>query len=257
MNEIKRLKKQFQDGKITKEAYLAALQSLLDGQDINQEEFDAAKEFDPATDDEKPIFTQEDVNGMVSREVSTRIRGILKKAGVTVDVPNKGLADKLVELVKNGEGKSPDANDQELKKLRADAARVPELESQLKKAAVENAVIQAVGKYQPHNAQQVIRALNADYSDLLQFDEDTGALKRGSVEKAVKRIAEVEPNLFQNPKGDVDNEDDDQGGQGGQGGAGFQGRPPGGGSGGGKGNKAEAIAAEGLKLMGLGKTESK
>lgn len=75
---------------------------------------------------------------------------------------------------------------------------------------LENAVLCTAGKFNPVNAAQVVLALNADYGSQIEYDDVTGELIAGSVERALERLVKAEPNLFQNP-GDT--------------GSGFRGRP--------------------------------
>lgn len=70
----------------------------------------------------------------------------------------------------------------------------------VRKMAIENAVLQHAADLQPVNPGQVVLALNTDYADLLDFNEDTGQLTAQSVKRALKRLAENEPNLFHSPE---------------------------------------------------------
>ena len=111
---------------------------------------------------------------------------------------------------------------------------------------LENAVLKMTGKHKPINLAQVVRAL-ADYSDHIEYD-DEGKLVGKSVEKAIRKMAEAEPNLFVAATGE---EDDDGSGTG----PGFKGKPPGGGSPpAGAAEKFAAKKREALEMLGI-KTE--
>lgn len=239
---IKQLQAQYKAGKLTKEAYLAALKELLDGKEISQEDHDGAKDFDP-TKDGVAIYTQEDVDGMVTRKALGLVRKALKDAGVTVDVDNKGLLPKVAELAKAGtDQKPPTATEQEITELRKKADKYDAVAGDTKRLTLENAVLRVAGKFNPHNPAQVVRALKEDYGAQVEYDDLTGELIPGSVEKAIGRLVKAEPNLFQDPAG---------AGAGAAGG-GFGGKPPGGGTPPAGGTTdLEKKKAEALKLMGF------
>lgn len=250
MDELKKLQALYKAGKIKKDDYLKQLKELLDGKDITQEEHDEAKDYDPEKDTGKAIYTQEEVDGMVSRKAVTLVRKALKAAGVNVDVPNKELLPKVAELAKAGtDQKAPSADEKEVAQLRKDAAKVPELEKGYKNLQLENAVLKAAGKYNPHNPAQVVRALMADYHGLIEYDDITGEVNPQSIGKAIKRIAENEPNLF---KGADENGSDENGGDTG---GGFRSKPPGGPGGKPDAQKLAAKKAEALELMGIKKPQ--
>jgi len=242
MGEIKKLQAQYKAGKLTKEAYLTALKELLDGKEITQEEHDGAKDYDP-TKDGAAIYTQEDVDGMVTRKALGLVRKALKDAGVTVDVDNKGLLPKVAELAKAGtDQKPPTATEQEIADLRKKANQYDAVAGDMKSLTLENVVLRVAGKFNPHNPAQVVRALKADYSVQVEYDDLTGELMPGSVEKAIGRLVKAEPNLFQDPNG---------AGAAAASGS-FGGKPPGGGTPpAGTPTDLEKKKAEALKLMGF------
>ena len=243
MKDIKTLQAQYKAGKLTKETYLAALKELLESKDISQEEHDGAKDFDPAKEG-AAIYTQEDVDGMVTRKALGLVRKALKDAGVTVDVDNKGLLPKVAELAKAGtDQKPPTATEQEIVELRKKADKYDAVAGDMKSLTLENVVLRVAGKFNPHNPAQVVRALKADYSAQVEYDDLTGELMAGSVEKAIGRLVKAEPNLFQDPAGD--------GTPGGGTGGSFAGKGPGGGSAStGNPTDMDKKKAEALALMG-------
>lgn len=254
MNKLKKLQKDYQAGKLTKAQYDAAVKDLLDDEDINQDEYDEALDFDPEDGgDDKPIYTQADMDAVVVKKARQLVRKAAREAGLDVaDFKPNELLSKVAELAAAGVGKEA-ATDDETKALRKKAAAYDDLAPKNKALVVENAVLKAAGKYNPVNPAQVVRALNADYADLLEYDEETGELEGKSVQKAIKRIAEVEPNLFKQPEGGEDEEDDQEELDGG---TGFAGKTPGGAAAG-KGKqqkeatKLATTKASALELMGL------
>jgi len=221
---LKELQAQYRAGKLTKEQYLAKLKELLDGQDIDQKEYDEAKDFDPKDPDDEPKYSQREFDAQLLPAAVRKLRKELKAQGVDLDVNNKELLAKVVELAKLGQGKEP-PKDSELAKevdgLRKDAGKVPGLQAENTRLAMENAVFRVAGKYNPHNPARVAQTLLADpaYTEMLeQNDEGTGYTSK-SLDRAIKRIAEAEPYLFRAA-------DDETGGQ--QQRPGFSGKPPGG-----------------------------
>lgn len=89
----------------------------------------------------------------------------------------------------------------------------------MQKIMLENAVLKMTGTHKPVNTAQVVRALD-DYSHLLDYEDD-GTINGKSVERAIRKLAEAEPNLFVVVEGGEGNED--------LGGGGFKGKGPGGG----------------------------
>lgn len=247
MEELKKLQGLFNAGKIKKDDYLKQLKELLDGKEITQEEYDGAKDYDPEDGGEKPIFTRTEAEAMAFRKACSMVRKAMKEVGVTVDVPNKELLGKVAEFAKAGtEKEKPTATEQEITDLRKKAKKADDLEPQVRRLQLENAVLKVAGKHNPHNPAQVVRALMADYMELLE-EGDEGQYTDKSIDKAIKRIAEVEPNLFKQKDGDD--------GEGGDNGDGFRGKPPGGGS---PGNDKKAAdrakkKAEALEMLGIKK----
>jgi hypothetical protein len=258
MNKLKKLQADYRAGKLTKVQYDAAVKALLDDEELTQEEHDDALEFDPEEGgSEKPIYTQADMDATVVKKARQMVKKAAKEAGIELtDVAPRDLINHIAGLAATGSGKQKDS-DKEVVELRRKASLYDQLEPQNKALVVENAVLKAAGKLNPVNPAQVVRALNADYSGLLEFDDETGALDPKSVTKAIKRIAEAEPNLFNNPDGGEEGE----GGTGGEGGQGsnFSGKPPGGagagtGSGGDKQQqKLAAQKAAALEMLGITK----
>jgi len=223
---LKALQEQYRKGKITKEEYLAKLKELLDGDEINQEEFDEAKEFDPTDPDTVPRYSQRDFDQQLIPAAVRKLRKVLKAAGVEIDVPNKQLLEKVIELSKLGQGKEPPADSEvmkenaELKKQLDKAGDSAAVKAENDKLRLELAVFKATGKFKPHNPTQVVRALMADYIDLLEENDEGDGYTPKSIEKAIKRISEAEPNLFQAQDGDDEDGDEQK--------PGFRGKPPGG-----------------------------
>lgn len=248
MDELKKLQGQYKKGKLTKDQYLEGLKKLLEDQEIDQKQHDDAKDFDPNDTDEDPIYSQADVDRMIKKEAARMVRRELKAQGVEVDAPNKDLLGEVAKLAAAGQGKG-ESTDKELAELRKKAALAEAQAPKLQRLVLENQVLKSAGKYNPVNPSQVVRALD-DYRDLLDYDDETGEPTAQSVSRALKRIAQAEPNLFKTPDGnggnpeDDDNKDDSS----------FKGKPPGGGTGsGGKGDDLDKKAAEMLSMMGYPK----
>lgn len=249
---IAKLQADLRAGKITKAQYDAKLKQLLDAGDIEQAAYDEALDFDgDDEDDDKPIYTQADMDRSIVVKARSLVRKALKDAGVDLaDVKNNDLLPKVVEMVQAGKnaGKSDSELQTELGKLRGQVAGIEGINGRLKAAIIENAVLKAAGKYAPHNPAQVVRALNSDYAGLLEFDDESGELVQSSVQKALKRVAAAEPNLFNNPEGKTD---EDEGG--GNPKPGFSGKAPaGGGQGSGTPEKQAKMKADALEMMGFG-----
>jgi hypothetical protein len=258
MKKLKKLQKDLQAGKITAEEYQTKLQQLLDDEDIDQEEYDEAKDFEAEDDEDDPedklIYSQSDVDRIVKKKANQEIRKALRDAGVDLTgVGNKQISEKLLEMVKAGLDKGSTADEKELGDLRRKADLLDGLTASNKKLTMENAVLKAAGKYNPINPAQVVRALD-DYKDLLEFDDEDGSLLPKSVEKALKRVAQAEPNLFNA----ADDDNDEGSGTDQQGG--FKGKKPGG-SGTGSGTskddkKYEANRKRALEYLGLDKKDN-
>lgn len=254
MNKLKKLQKDYQAGKITAEEYKTKLTALLTDEDIDQDQHDEALEFDPEEGGEgnKLIYSQADMNAAIMKKARQLVRKELRDAGVDVsEIKPQELLAKVAEMAAAGSGKEKET-DKELLGLRKKAAAYDALEPANKALTIENAVLKAAGKLNPVNPAQVVRALNADYADLLDFDEETGQLDPKSVSKAIKKIAEVEPNLFKTAteEEDDDLDEDDKGG------GTFSGKAPGGAGGGAtkQTKEAEKLAAgkaAALELLGI------
>lgn len=254
MNKLKKLQAQLTAGTITEANYKAAIKDLLDDEDLSQEEYDTATEFDGEEADEKLIYSQADMDQSIVKKSRQLLRKELKTAGVDVsDIKPQDLLSRIAELAAAGTGKAAET-DADLKELRKKAAQYDEMAPANKKLIVENAVLKMSSTQKAINPAQVVRALNADYADLLDYDEETGALDPKSVATALKRIAAAEPNLFEVPEGGNQDEDLDKQG------ANFAGKPPGGaGAGSSQQTKAEAAHAKSLaaakEMLGLSATK--
>jgi hypothetical protein len=67
------------------------------------------------------------------------------------------------------------------------------------RVVIENAVLKQAGKLNPFRTRQVVLALeDQEYSEILEYD-DRDELNPASVNRALKRLAVEEPNLFFTP----------------------------------------------------------
>jgi hypothetical protein len=241
---LKQLQEKYKKGELTKAQYLAAVAELLESKEIDQAAHDEAKDYDPNDPGEKLIYSQADVDAMAPKLAVKFLRKQLKTAGVEVDADNKTLLAKVVELAQAGTGKlpTPDEKDKLIADLQKQVGKGGADKSAVEKLRLENAVLKAVGKYNPVNAAQVVRALD-DYKDLLEEGDDEGTFTAKSIDRALKRMTETEPNLFQSTDGE--NNDPNK----------FKGKPPGGPAGP-LDKKAEGQKAEALAMLGI-KTEGK
>lgn len=247
MHKLKKLQDRYKKGELTKAQYLAEIKALLTDEYIDQEEHDEAVSFDP--EEGKPIYTQADVDSFIAKKAISMVRKALKDAGVEVEGNNKELLPKLVELAKTGQAGEGKATDKDLERLKALEAKVPGLETKVKDLTITNAVMATAAKYNPYNPAQVVRALKLDYMDLVEVDEETGEIDTKTVEKALKRIKDAEPNLFKEVDGGEDGEEGDESNQSG----GFRSKTPGG-AGGGMSAKDKAYAAnkaKALEMLGI------
>lgn len=245
MNAIQKLQAKYAAGKITKEQYEQQLADLLKDEEVTQEEYDEAADYDPEDQGEPLLYSQSDVNDIVKRKAVGLVRKALKDAGIAVDAPNKDLLEKVVELVQAGNGKSGDEAAQEVVALKKQIATMEKAAGQYTELQIENSILKAAGKYDPYNTTQVVRALKADYTDLLEYDEETGQLLGNSVDKAIQRVAKAEPNLFKNPEGSgADDTDPNKGGE-------FKGKGPGGGTGSGQKKDLAKQKAVALEMLGI------
>jgi hypothetical protein len=250
MGKLRKLQDRYKKGEITKAEYKTELKKLLDEEFIEQDSYDEALEFDP--EEGRLIYTQEDMDRTVAKKAAAAIRKALKEAGVEVDASVTRLQDltaKATEVIKAGIGKSPAADDKELTELRKKAGRADEMDKRFKDLIVENAVLKSLNnEFAPINPVQVVRALRLDYMDLIEID-DEGTVDQKSVRKALRKIADTEPNLFKDPESGSAEEDEENGGQGSQSTKGqseqhsFSGKPPGGGGVTGTGAKAKEYQA--------------
>jgi hypothetical protein len=252
MKKLLKLQADYKAGKLTKAQYDAAVADLLADETIDQDEHDEALEFDPEDGDEPLKYTQSEVDSFIVKKARDMVRKAAREAGLDVkEIKPQELLTKVAEMAAAGSGKEQET-DAEVTALRKKAAAFDVMEPKHSALVVENAVLKTASKYEPVNPAQVVRALNADYKDLLEFDEETGALDPKSVQKAIKRIATVEPNLFNKPEdedqGDDDLEDKQE--------QSFSGKPPGGAGGGQSKQQKEATKlaakkASALEMMGL------
>jgi hypothetical protein len=255
--QIKRLQKLLSEGKIDQAEYTEQLQELLDDKIVTQEDFDGAKDFKPEGDDDKLIYSQEDVDRMIITKARKMVKKALTDAGVDLEgVDNKEILNTFGTLALQGQKKGGlSVDEKQLADLQKKAKAFDDLQPQVKGLTIENAVLKAAGTYNPLNPKQVVRALE-DYKEYLEYDEDDVLVPK-SVEKALKKLAEAEPNLFKPAAaGDDDNDDDQQGGQQ-QGGGSFQGKPPGNGSGTGDKSqkKQDQLFKESLEMLGIKKQQ--
>lgn len=69
----------------------------------------------------------------------------------------------------------------------------------MKRNVIEVAVLRQAGALQPYSTRQIVLALeDSAYTDLLEYD-DRDVLNPASVNRALKRLAAAEPNLFKSP----------------------------------------------------------
>lgn len=249
--QIKRLQKLLTENKIDLAEYKEQLQELLDDEIIKQEDFDQAKDFEPVNEDDKPIYSQEDVNRMITSKARQMVKKALRDAGVdTEGVENKELLTTFGNLALQGQKKgSLTVDEKEVADLKKKAKSYDDLQPQVKKLTIENAVLKSAGELNPLNPKQVVRALD-DYKEYLEYDEDENLVPK-SVDRALKELAKAEPNLFKTAEA----------GEGGAGSndpePGFKGKSPGGaGAGDPKPDKKqEELKAKALEMMGLSKKQ--
>lgn len=192
---------------------------------------------------------------MIMVKARKLVKKALTDAGVDLDgVENKDLLNTFGTLALQGQKKgSLSVDEKGLTDLQKKAKAYDDLQPQVKGLTIENAVLKAAGTYNPISPKQVVRALE-DYKELLEYDEDD-VLVPSSVDKALKKLATAEPNLFKTAEGGGTGE---EGVEGGSQGAGFQGKPPGGagaGNGGGK-DKATKLKNEALAMLGLNQQQN-
>lgn len=246
MGKLSKLQAKYLKGEITKTQYEAEVKKLLDEEFLDQEQYDDALDYDP--EEEKPQYTQADVDRMIVSKAVKMVRKALKDAGVDglEGIGNKDLLTKVAEMAKGtgkndgGQGNKDNQEAEKWKKAYETAI------ANSKDLHIENAVLKAAGKYNPINMSQVVRALKLDYMDLVDVD-DEGVVDAKTVDRALRKIHDAEPNLFKDDEGDGSDE-----GNGNNAAGGFKGKGPGGGtSGGGKGDSLDKKKAEALALMGI------
>lgn len=254
MGKLRKLQEQYLKGEITKAQYEAAVQKLLEDEIIDQDQVDEALDYDP--ENERPQYSQADVDSMIAKRAVRMVRKALKDAGVKIEADDKNLLTEVANSIKNGSTKKnedPDdkggkggTSDEEVANLRIQAEKVPVLTERLKDLVVENAVLKEAGKYNPVNPAQVVRAIRSDYMESIDFDEETGTADVKSVSRVLRKVVEVEPNLFSKSEDDLDGKHDT--------GNTFKGKGPGGA--GATGNKdKDAKKAEALAMLGIKKDE--
>lgn len=254
MGKLRKLQERYLKGELTKAQYEAEVKKLLDDEILDQDAYDDALEYDP--DYERPKYSQADVDSTVAKKAVKMVRKALKDAGVTIEADDKTLLSKVAETIKAGSSSTGNEGDggsgideTELANLKAKAERSDTLAAQCKKLIIENAVLKEAGKYNPVNPAQVVRAINSDYLESIEFDEENGTADAKSVSRAIRKVHDAEPNLFKT----VDNQDD---GTGTGSSGGFRGKGPGG-AGGTKDAEMEAKKAEALEMLGIKKKEEK
>jgi hypothetical protein len=270
MDAIKKLQQAYKAKQLKRKDYLAQLKEMLDGEEIDQDTYDEARDYDPAEDDggvDKPIYTQTEVDRIIVNKARSLVRKALKDAGVTVDAANNVLLDEVVKLVQAGQGKVKPDNElqKEVDRLTRELKVSGSAGEKLKSLMLENAVYKAlaISEYKPINVNQVVRALKADYVDLIEFDDDNNVVQK-TVSKAIRRVADSEPNLFEQDDEGGEINDDDLDGTRRKGtdtdddGPGFRGKGPGGTPGASAATKQkqyEAKKKEALDLLGIKQAE--
>lgn len=246
MNKLKELQEKYKKGELTKAAYLAAVAALVDSKDLTQDEADDAADYSPDAD--KPIYTQADVDGMITRKSTQQLRKILKDAGVEVDAANKDLPGKVVELVKVGTGKMKVPEGAEVEALKVKAGKVDALIADVKTLRLETALLKTVGKYNPVSNGPVVALMKSDYAHFIDYlDESTGEVDLKSVDRAVAKLKLDEPMLFKTDDGKGDDKSKN-----------FQSKGPGGGGGGGNEDKGhDANLSRAREMLNIKKDETK
>lgn len=259
MDKLQKLQADYRAKKITKAEYDAKLKKLLEDEDITQAEHDEAADFDPADPDDAPRYSQKEVDRIVLQKARREIKKALKAAGIELDpaaVNDKNLFEHVAQLALAGQGKLPAESEiaKQLKEAQQKLAKAGGAAADYQRLVLENAVLKTAGKYKPLNPAQVVRALG-DYADLIEYD-DEGKPDAKSVDRAIKKIATAEPNLFEAQE-DEDGEgthskgNDDRGN--------FRGKGPNGGTPptSKKQQELDAKKAKGLELMGVKKPDQK
>lgn len=243
IKKIKTLQDKYKKGETKKAEYEAEIKKLLDDEYIEQDEYDEALSYDPEGD--KPIYTQAEVDSFIVKKANALVKKSLKEAGIDVEANSKDLMPKVVELLKGkaGDGKAGTITEEELKALKAKAQKYEAVGSELKDLRIENAILKVADKYAPEKIAQVVRAVKSDYMSLVDYDDEDGTVDIKSIDKALKRCKDQEPNLFKEDDGADDSD------------TGYAGKGPGG-SGGAKKTPKEKeaqLTAQALEMLGIKK----
>lgn len=241
MGKLKKLQEKYVKGDITAAEYATQLEQLLADGDIDQDQYDEAADYDP--ENERPQYSQADVDAMITSRAIRMVRKALKDAGISYDVDNKSLLSTVVEKLKDVESGKTQISDEEKGKLDAANSKVTTLEEKVKDLAIENAVLKSAGTYNPVNPTQVVRAIRLDYMDDIDYDDTTGIVDAKSIARVLKKVHSAEPNLFNTDTGKDDDPDDDK----------FKSKGPGGGVAG--SDKTEAKVNAALDMLGIKKNE--
>ena len=241
MGKLKKLQEKYVKGDITAAEYAKQLEQLLTDGDISQDDYDDAVDYDP--EDDRPQYTQKDVDAMIASRAIRFVRKALKDAGVDIDVDNKTLLSTVAEMLKNAETGNTQLSEEDQNKLTAATTKVSALEEKVKDLAIENAVLKSSGTYSPVNPTQVVRAIRLDYMDDIDYDDTTGVVDAKSINRALKKVYASEPNLFKAGNDDPSKQDKDET---------LRSKGPGGGATGGD-DKTDAKVKEALGLLGIEK----
>lgn len=238
MGKLKKLQEKYLKGEITEAEYTAEVGQLLTDGVIDQEQHDDALEYDP--ENEKPQYSQADVDAMITTKAVRMVRKALKDAGVTIDADNKTLLSTVADKLKAA-ADGTQLDDDSKTALNSAQTKVTTLEERIKDLAIENAVLKSAGTYNPVNPTQVVRAIRLDYMDDIDYDDVTGVVDAKSVTRTLKKVYGAEPNLFKA----TDNSQSKDDGKGDE----FKSKGPGGGIAG--NDKTDGKVTEALNLLGI------
>lgn len=241
MGKLKKLQESYLKGEITKAQYNTEVKKLLEDETLDQDSYDEALEYDPEND--RPQYSQAEVDGMIAKRALRMVKKTLKDAGVNIEADDKTFLSKVAEQLKGGkkqDGTATTATDEEVATLRTQADKAKTLTERIKDLVVENAVLKEVGKHNPVNPTQVVRALRLDYMGDIDYDDETGEVDAKSVSRALKKVHESEPNLFKAVEDDPGTTKPGD----------FKGKGPGGGTGG-SGKDHDAKKAQALAMLGI------